>query len=138
MLQEPKKFYEDVFSWKIEKWEGPMEYWNITTGSQEEPGINGGLMKKQGGERGIDTPITTYVCTIGVPNIDGYLNKIQEHGGKDGQFVFDWYYILVNYMFILWGKEVQNHNLLTLPVRTKTASSTVLLIKAMLLEMELT
>jgi hypothetical protein len=38
----------------------------------------------------------------------------------------------------LWGKEVQNHNSLTLPVRTKNASYTVLLIKAMLLEMELT
>jgi uncharacterized protein len=77
-----KKFYEDVFDWKIEKWEGPMEYWNITTGNQEEPGINGGLMKRQGGEPGIDTPIITYVCTIDVPNIDGYLEKIQEHGGK--------------------------------------------------------
>ncbi|AAM04466.1 predicted protein [Methanosarcina acetivorans C2A] len=41
-------------------------------------------------------------------------------------------------MFILWEKEVLNHNLLTLPVRTKAASSTALLVKAMLLEMELT
>jgi len=46
--------------------------------------------------------------------------------------------IYENPMFILWGKEVQNHNSLTLPVRTKTVSSMVLLIKAMLLEMELT
>lgn len=41
-------------------------------------------------------------------------------------------------MFILWGKEVLNHNLLTLPARIKAASSTALLVKAMLLEMELT
>lgn len=77
-----KKFYEDVFGWKIEKWEGPMEYWNITTGKQEEPGIDGGLMKRLGGEPGAGTPISTYVCTIGVPNIEECLNKIKQHGGK--------------------------------------------------------
>ncbi|HET8685728.1 MAG TPA: VOC family protein, partial [Methanosarcina sp.] len=43
-----KKFYEDVFGWKIERSEGLMEYWNITTGKQGEPGIDGGLMKRQG------------------------------------------------------------------------------------------
>lgn len=59
-----------------------MEYWNIITGKQEEPGIDGGLMKRQGGEPGADTPIGTYICTIGVPNIDEYLSKIQKHGGK--------------------------------------------------------
>jgi len=59
-----------------------MEYWNITTGKQEDPGINGGLLKRQGKEPGADTPISTYICTIGVPNIDEYLNQIQKHGGK--------------------------------------------------------
>ena len=59
-----------------------MEYWNITTGKQEEPGIDGGMMKRQGGEPKVDTPISTYVCTIDVPNIDEYLNRIQTHGGK--------------------------------------------------------
>jgi hypothetical protein len=42
------------------------------------------------------------------------------------------------YNIMLWGKEVQSHNLLTFPVRTKTVSSMVLVIKTMLLEMELT
>jgi predicted enzyme related to lactoylglutathione lyase len=77
-----KKFYEDVFGWKIERWEGPMEYWNITTGRQDEPGIDGGLMKRQGGEPKVDTPISTYICTIDVPKIDEYLTKIKENGGK--------------------------------------------------------
>jgi predicted enzyme related to lactoylglutathione lyase len=48
---------------------------------QEEPGINGGLMKRQGGEPKADTPISTYVCTIDVPNIDEYLMQIQIQGG---------------------------------------------------------
>ena len=37
------KFYTDVFGWKIEKWEGPIDYWLITTGEENEPGINGAL-----------------------------------------------------------------------------------------------
>ena len=36
-----KKFYEGVFDWKIERWEGALNYWNITTGKEGEPGING-------------------------------------------------------------------------------------------------
>lgn len=77
-----KKFYEDVFDWKIERSEGSLEYWNIATGNKKEPGIDGGLMKRQGGEPGADTPISTYICTIEVPNIDEYLSKIPRHGGK--------------------------------------------------------
>jgi predicted enzyme related to lactoylglutathione lyase len=26
------QFYEKVFGWKFERWNGPMEYWNISTG----------------------------------------------------------------------------------------------------------
>ena len=26
------KFYEDVFGWKVEKWDGPFDYWLVTTG----------------------------------------------------------------------------------------------------------
>lgn len=40
-------------------------------------------------------------------------------------------------MFI-WEKEAQDHNSLMLLVRTKNASSMVLLTRAILLEMELT
>lgn len=39
-------------------------------------------MKRLGGEPKVDTPISTYVCTIDVPNIDDYLKKIQKNGGK--------------------------------------------------------
>ena len=27
-------FYEQVFDWKIEKWSGPQEYWQVTTGDE--------------------------------------------------------------------------------------------------------
>ncbi len=42
------KFYEDVFGWKVEKWEGPFDYWLVTTGEEGEPGINGAIMPNDG------------------------------------------------------------------------------------------
>ena len=69
-----KGFYEKVFNWKIEKSEMPMDYWMITAGSEDEPGIDGGLQKRE------DTAdiVTTY---IGVPSIDEFSKKIEANGG---------------------------------------------------------
>jgi predicted enzyme related to lactoylglutathione lyase len=75
---EPEKvaaFYENVFGWKITKWEGPVEYWLVETGGEEEPGINGGISRP-------DETISGTVNTIGVPDIDAYLEKVQKFGGK--------------------------------------------------------
>lgn len=72
MAEDParaKTFYETVFGWTFQKWEGgPMEYWLITTGPDSEPGINGGMYK-----RPADKPATgykAYVCTMGSKNLD--------------------------------------------------------------------
>ena len=35
------RFYEKVFGWEFERWNGPMEYWTIRTGDSQ-PGIDGG------------------------------------------------------------------------------------------------
>ena len=68
-------FYRKVFGWKIEKWQGPIEYWLITTGPQEEPGIDGGLARRT-------DPSTGTENTIGVDSVDAYVAKIQALGGK--------------------------------------------------------
>ena len=31
-------FYRTVFEWKVEKWQGPSDYWLMTTGVEKEPG----------------------------------------------------------------------------------------------------
>ena len=67
------KFYEDVFGWKIEKWDGPFDYWLITTGPDDEPGINGAIMSKEMGEMVRDT--------IGVDSYDDFAKKIVKEGG---------------------------------------------------------
>ena len=67
-----QKFYKEVFDWKFEKWDGPMEYWIINTGSEKESGINGGLSKRIPGQIGITNTIT-------VSSIDEFSKKIIEN-----------------------------------------------------------
>lgn len=50
----------------------PMDYWMIMTG-ENEPGIDGGLLKK--------TETSRPVNTISVSSIDEYLKKIEENKG---------------------------------------------------------
>ncbi len=68
------QFYSDVFGWKIQKWDGPMDYWLILTG-EGEPGIDGGLTRKNW-----EKPMNT-VNTIGVPSVDTFMDKVKQHGG---------------------------------------------------------
>ena len=72
--QRAQKFYADVFDWKFEKWDGPMDYWMANTGT-EEPGINGGLSKRMPGQLGMTN-------TISVPSVDDFSKKITENGGQ--------------------------------------------------------
>jgi predicted enzyme related to lactoylglutathione lyase len=68
-------FYEKVFDWKFDKWEGPMEYWLVTTGNDDEPGINGGL-----GPRGEEPPGT--INTIDVRDAQKTVALIEKAGGR--------------------------------------------------------
>ena len=68
-------FYQKVFGWKIQKWEGPADYWLVTTGEEGEPGINGGIMRRMAPEAG------TY-NTVDVPSVDDFLKKVEQAGGK--------------------------------------------------------
>ena len=44
--QRAMQFYETLFGWKFQKWEGDSDYWLITTGDSQ-PGIDGGLMRRR-------------------------------------------------------------------------------------------
>ncbi|HEY6668669.1 MAG TPA: VOC family protein [Candidatus Nitrosopolaris sp.] len=86
-----KKFYNDLFGWKIEKWPGTednssqltspvtgqsIEYWMvITTDDKGNKALGGGMMKRQMPEH----QVTNY---IGVESIDEYSSKVKELGGK--------------------------------------------------------
>ena len=70
-----QKFYSEVFGWKFDKWDGPMEYWMVKTGESNQPGINGGLARRMPGQIGMTN-------TIEVPSLDEYTNKITSNGGQ--------------------------------------------------------
>lgn len=68
-----QKFYNKVFNWKFEKWDGPTDYWMAKTG-KEQPGIDGGMSKRMPGQMGMTN-------TINVPSVDNFVKKITENGG---------------------------------------------------------
>lgn len=75
------RFYTDLLGWQFQKWDGPMPYWLVTTGPAEEPGINGGLMKRMGPPPGEMNPVNAYVCTVGVTDVDAAVAKATSLGG---------------------------------------------------------
>jgi predicted enzyme related to lactoylglutathione lyase len=69
-------FYKKVLGWAIQKWEGPMDYWLISTGKNSEPGIHGGIARKK------DRPASGVLITAQVDSIDECLKKITLAGGS--------------------------------------------------------
>lgn len=86
-----KQFYEDVFGWHIEKM-GDQDYWSIRTGNDDTPaaddapsqwgGIDGGLVPRKGTTPSHDNPVSAYVCTIQVTDLDNSLQKVVRHAGN--------------------------------------------------------
>jgi predicted enzyme related to lactoylglutathione lyase len=74
------RFYNTVLGWHFTKWNGPQDYWLVKTGSHEQPGIDGGMIRRHGPIDG--QAVIAYVCTVDVPNLDEYLGKVSSHGGS--------------------------------------------------------
>ena len=76
-VERAKKFYGELFGWKIEKFTGPspMEYWSIMIGDEkgEMGGLGGGMMQRQVPQQ----QITIY---IDVPSVDEYVDKVTKLG----------------------------------------------------------
>ena len=68
------KFYETVFGWTIEKWDGPIEYWMVMTGPEDQPGIDGGLARREDPATGVEN-------MIDVKNLDQSLIDVEANGG---------------------------------------------------------
>ena len=72
------KFYEAVLGWQFNQW-GGNEYWVITTGPSDQPGINGGLLPRQGTIDG--QAVIAYVCTADVASLDETSAAVEANGG---------------------------------------------------------
>lgn len=76
-------FYEDTFGWTAEKWAGPVDYWLVETGGADEPGIDGAVMPREGPDPELeaDAPVTGYLCTVEVDDVDAALERVAANGG---------------------------------------------------------
>jgi len=68
------EFYKSVFNWRIEKWNGPFDYWMVMTGDQGAPGIDGGMFMR-------DEQFSGSINTIEVDSVDDYIDKVKQAGG---------------------------------------------------------
>ena len=78
------KFYQDLFGWNIQKYEGAaggIEYWTVRTvptdekGMPTRPGVNGGLMPRM-------YPGQAVVNYINVEDVDEFAGKAERLGAK--------------------------------------------------------
>jgi uncharacterized protein len=85
-LDKIQQFYEDVFGWKITNLGPQMGNYRIVDTGQDAPGakytgINGGITPRMGEPAKSGAPVNAFVCTIGVDNIDTYIEKVKIAGG---------------------------------------------------------
>ena len=73
-----------LFGWEITKWDGPVAYWLVSTGS-EAPGIEGAILRRMGENPYPQEPtaVIAYVCTIDVENVDEMIEKAKKLGGVE-------------------------------------------------------
>ena len=74
-------FYRELFSWEFTRWEGPWDYWLIRTGGSDQPGIDGGLVKRRGPAPTEGQAVNAFVCTVEVPHLEPVLAKAASLGG---------------------------------------------------------
>jgi predicted enzyme related to lactoylglutathione lyase len=78
--QRATTFYSSVFGWTIRKWEGPIEYYLVSTG--EGDGIDGAIVPRLGDAPAPGAAVNAYVCTIPVPSIEDAISAVERAGGK--------------------------------------------------------
>lgn len=70
------RFYSKVFGWQVTPWDGGQEpYWLVTTGPDNEPGINGGIMRRR-------HPMGNVYNSIQVASVDASVASVLANGGK--------------------------------------------------------
>jgi predicted enzyme related to lactoylglutathione lyase len=83
-VERAKTFYSAAFGWTFQDWSGPTEstYWGIVTGTDDEPGINGGLLPRPVPAPAAQQGTNAFVCTIVVDDYDATERRILDAGGQ--------------------------------------------------------
>ena len=73
-------FYSNVFGWKASKWDGPMDYWLVLLGPEDEAGIDGAFMLRNETDKRLEK---SALITIEVSSVDESLKKIKDNRGRE-------------------------------------------------------
>jgi len=74
------KFYADLFGWTFNRW-GDQPYWLVMTGDPKTPGIDGGLLPRQGPAPVDMQPVNAFVCTVDVADVAAVAARVPALGG---------------------------------------------------------
>ena len=78
-LDRARRFYEQVFGWKFQPW-GPPDFFMISTGTAEDPGIHGSLQRRAQAVE--DRGMIGYECTIAVSSVSDTAASVEANGGE--------------------------------------------------------
>lgn len=78
-MDRAQRFYETMFGWTFQSW-GDGTYRLIDTGG-EGSGINGGLAPRRGDSPAGGEPVSAWVCTVDVDDVEAYVAKAEANGG---------------------------------------------------------
>ncbi|MHC4456597.1 MAG: VOC family protein [Planctomycetota bacterium] len=79
-LKDARRFFENVFGWRFEKFPFPYEYYRINAGTDDEMGIDGGIGEVKDTTISGGKPLTQ--VTIPVSCLDDFIKKVKENGGS--------------------------------------------------------
>ena len=83
-MERAKSFYAAVFDWSFEDYSQytGSTYWGAMTGPENQPGINGGLLRRSAPAPAVGQGTNGFVCTMGVGDYDETERRILDAGGQ--------------------------------------------------------
>jgi predicted enzyme related to lactoylglutathione lyase len=77
-----ERFYTAVFGWTAQRTpSADRDYRLLVTGADGTPGINGALLERRGEAPAPGEPVSAFVCTVAVDDLDETDRRIAEQGG---------------------------------------------------------
>lgn len=82
-VQRAVAFYQAVFGWQVEDWSAFVgsPYLGVITGQEDQPGINGAIMQRQGPNPVAGAAVTGAVLTMGTDDFDATAARVERAGG---------------------------------------------------------
>lgn len=73
-------YYRDLFGWEFVA--GPPGYWPLRRDAGVDPGLLGGLVQRHGPAAAAGAPVSSFICTVRVDDVDSTLARAIALGGE--------------------------------------------------------